>query len=67
MTTKITGANVNTLSLGVVGGVVQTTLAAAQGKVQILLCLFRDREAPVSSLFLTQRHIEPQQPQDRQR
>lgn len=35
MTTKITGANVNTLSLGVVGGVVQTTLAAALEKVTI--------------------------------
>lgn len=35
MTTKITGANVNTLSLGVVSGVVQTTLAAALEKVTI--------------------------------
>jgi hypothetical protein len=35
MTTKITGANVNTLSLGVVGSVVQTTLAAALEKVTI--------------------------------
>ena len=35
MTTKITGANVNTLSLGVVNGVIQTTLAAALEKVTI--------------------------------
>ena len=35
MTTKITGANVNTLSLGVVSGVIQTTLAAALEKVTI--------------------------------
>lgn len=35
MTTKITASNVNTLALGVVGGVVQTTLAAALEKVTI--------------------------------
>ena len=35
MTTKITADNVDTLALGVVNGVVQTTLSAALEKVTI--------------------------------